>query len=69
MSRLKKPTYFWVITVAGYGDFIQEGTEEEAEEMRKHKANWEQGVGRKFRCDSKINAEALLRRLRKGTTT
>ena len=37
----------WKITVHGYGEFIFEGTEEEAEEMRRHKANWEHGVAKK----------------------
>lgn len=31
----------WRITLPIYGSFIFEGTEEEAEEMRAHKANWE----------------------------
>jgi hypothetical protein len=38
---------WWVITVAGYGDFAFYGTEDESEEMRRHKARWEGGVGRK----------------------
>ena len=41
----------WVIQVAGYGHFFFEGTETAAEEMRAHKANWEQGVGWKRRAD------------------
>jgi hypothetical protein len=39
----------WLIRIAGYGTFDFEGTEEEAEEMRKHKANWEKGSGIKWR--------------------
>ena len=35
----------WVISVAGYGAFLYEGSETEAEEMRVHKARWERGVG------------------------
>lgn len=37
----------WVISVGGYGTFFFDGSEKKAEEMRKHKANWEQGIGRK----------------------
>lgn len=38
----------WRITVGGgYGSFEFEGTEEEAEEMRIHKARWEGAVARK----------------------
>ena len=37
----------WIISVGGYGSFFFEGSESEAEEMRKHKAVWEQGAGRK----------------------
>lgn len=35
----------WVIMVGGYGAFLYEGTETEAEDMRRHKANWERGIG------------------------
>lgn len=39
---------WWVILIAGgYGAFLFEGTEAEAEEMRAHKANWEGAVGHK----------------------
>lgn len=37
----------WAIRVSGYGSFLFSGTEAEAEEMRVHKARWEQGVARK----------------------
>jgi len=38
----------WIISVGGdYGPFEFEGTEEEAEEMRRHKARWEQAVATK----------------------
>ena len=38
----------WAITVgAGYGTFFFRGTETEAEEMRRHKARWEQAIARK----------------------
>jgi hypothetical protein len=47
--KQKKQT--WVISVGGYGSLMFEGNETEAEEMRKHKANWEQGVGRKRLAD------------------
>jgi hypothetical protein len=42
----------WVIQIGGgYGAFMFEGTEAEAEQMRKHKANWEQAVGAKRLAD------------------
>jgi hypothetical protein len=37
----------WVIYVHGYGAFMFEGDETEAEKMRAHKANWEGGIGKK----------------------
>jgi hypothetical protein len=38
----------WVILVAGgYGTFLFEGSEAEAEEMRAHKANWEHAIAHK----------------------
>lgn len=37
----------WVILVGGYGAFLFEGTETEAEDMRRHKARWERGIGKK----------------------
>ena len=44
MSKKQK----WIITVGGgYGSFEFAGTEKEAEEMRAHKANWEQAVATK----------------------
>ncbi len=49
MKKSKKQT--WIISVGGYGSLMFEGNETEAEEMRKHKANWEQGVGRKRLAD------------------
>lgn len=49
MGKNKKQS--WVISVNRYGSFIFEGNEIEAEEMRKHKANLEQGVGRKRLAD------------------
>ena len=36
-----------IISVGGYGSFAYRGTEAQAENMRAHKANWEQGCGRK----------------------
>jgi hypothetical protein len=38
---------WWKISVTGYGAFGFYGTHGEAEEMRRHKANWEGGCGRK----------------------
>jgi hypothetical protein len=38
----------WLICIGGgYGCFVFDGTEQEAEEMRRHKAGWEQAVARK----------------------
>lgn len=42
---------WWLIDIAGYGDFAYFGTQGEAEEMRSHKANWEGGRGTKKRID------------------
>jgi hypothetical protein len=44
-------TTTWMIRVQGYGTFEFEGTEHEAEEMRKHKAQWERGLAMKWRKD------------------
>jgi hypothetical protein len=41
----------WVISVGGYGSFFFEGNAVKAEEMRKHKAAWEMGCGRKRLAD------------------
>lgn len=40
---------WWIISVHGYGEFNFFGTEQQAEEMRKHKANWEHAVAKKRR--------------------
>lgn len=37
----------WIINVAGYGAFLFEGSESEAEEMRVHKARWEGACAQK----------------------
>ncbi|QNH21195.1 hypothetical protein HEP73_02107 [Xanthomonas sp. GW] len=47
----------WVIRVAGYGSFLFVGTEEEAEEMRRHKARWERAVAHKRPADAQEVAE------------
>lgn len=41
----------WKIRIAGYGTFDFHGTEDEAEAMRRHKCQWEQGIGFKYRAD------------------
>lgn len=41
----------WMIRISGYGTFEFEGTEQEAEAQRAHKAQWEQGAGIKWRKD------------------
>lgn len=58
MSEAKEK---WLICVgAEYGCFVFEGTEAEAEEMRRHKATWEQAVARKTRAS---DAEKIEREL------
>lgn len=42
---------WWVIAIGGYGEFGYYGSEDEAEEMRAHKARWERGTGRKRPAD------------------
>ena len=52
MSRISSGSgEWWVIFVGnGYGSFFFRGTEKAAEQMRKHKARWEQAVARKRRA-------------------
>jgi hypothetical protein len=46
MAKPKKQ--IWLITVGGgYGSFLYEGTEKQAEQRRKDKADWEGAVARK----------------------
>lgn len=54
----------WTIHVGGYGTFEFFGTEAEAETMRRHKANWENSVGKKHEssvtcriCDAKKDCQ------------
>ncbi|GEM_PF-1408940 len=51
----------WVITVGGgYGGFLFHGTREEAEEMRRHKARWEQAIAHMRRATpSEVQANAV----------
>lgn len=49
----------WMIRIAGYGTFEFEGTEDEAEEMRAHKARWERGNGLKWRADHMRESDRL----------
>ena len=51
--KTEKKKQTWVISVGGYGSFLFEGNETEAEEMRRHKAVWEHGVGRKRLADER----------------
>ena len=44
----------WIINVGGYGSFVFRGCEKDAEEMRTHKAQWEQGVGSKWRVEDAL---------------
>jgi len=41
----------WRIWVSGYGEFEFDGTEAEAENMRRHKGQWERGTAYKWRAD------------------
>ena len=44
----KKNKTPWVISVGGgYGEFLFSGTEDQAEKMRRHKAQWEQAIATK----------------------
>lgn len=62
MSKVKT----WIITVGGgYGSFEFVGTEEEAEEMRRHKAEWEGSVARK-RLKSEIIPDESMTSRNKG---
>lgn len=38
---------YWIIEVVAWGTLYAIGTEEQAEEWRRHKANWEQCIARK----------------------
>jgi hypothetical protein len=63
--------HWWLISVGGYGSFGFYGTEGEAEEMRAHKARWEQGAGKKERIpathpEAKSEQEHLRRQLANG---
>ncbi len=48
----KKVNKHWVIDVASWGTMYMIGTEEQAEEMRRHKARWEQSVATKRLADA-----------------
>jgi len=50
---------WWHIEVSGYGAFPYFGTEDEAENMRRHKANWEGGVGMKRLATEQESADGL----------
>lgn len=45
--KTKSKKYHWIIDVAAWGTLYGFGTEEEAEEWRSHKANWERCVAKK----------------------
>jgi hypothetical protein len=68
-KHMKKPRKEkWKIRVSGYGTFDFEGTEDEAEEMRAHKARWEQGFAMKWRTENQtpkdIETETRAARMR-----
>jgi hypothetical protein len=50
----------WNIRIANYGTFEFEGTEEEAEAMRRHKSQWEQAIGWKWRADLSRESDRLM---------
>lgn len=54
-----EPSTKWLIWVSGCGQFDFDGTETEAEEMRRHKATWERGQGRKWRADLSRESDRL----------
>lgn len=56
-SSAPAQTDWWKISVSGYGDFSFLGTEEQAEEVRRNKSRWEQGVGKKVRITAEEAAE------------
>jgi hypothetical protein len=50
MSNNKQQTpdkNYWLITINSWGTHLLYGTEEEAEDFRKHKCRWEQSIGTK----------------------
>ena len=49
----------WKIRVSGYGTFDFIGTDDEAEEMRRHKARWEQATAHKWRADLARESDRL----------
>lgn len=49
----------WKIRVSGYGTFEFDGTEQEAEEKRRRKAQWERGSAMKWRADLKNESDRL----------
>ena len=61
---------WWIIDVAGYGDFAFYGTEAEAEERRAAKAEWEGGVGKKrlsMPNDPRLRDRKLIERAQERT--
>jgi len=49
----------WKIWIAGYGTFDFEGTEREAEAMRRHKSQCEHSPGRKWRASLSTDVDRL----------
>ena len=50
MTNNKQQTpdkHYWLITINSWGTHLLYGTEEEAEDFRKHKCRWEQSIGTK----------------------
>lgn len=50
----------WVILIPSWGAYLFEGTEADAEASRKHKANWEQGLGlKRLATSEEINTKVV----------
>lgn len=56
------PIQHWKIRIQGYGTFDFAGTEAEAEKMRAHKANWERGVGIKWRVNNQTDLDKKMQK-------
>lgn len=44
--------HYVILIGGGYGGFLFTGTEEDADDMRRHKATWEGAVGHKREADA-----------------
>ncbi len=53
----------WKIRVSGYGTFDFVGTEAEAEDMRRNKAQYESGAGHKYRVENQTEADRIMQKM------